>query len=228
MKSKNDWLPRNPEGLYNQANQTVTYLKDDVLARIGITGPILTWYNGEFTPGYTRFKTAYETFENPAERTPAKTAALKSAQNDFARVYRQLYNGYMKSNPLVTDEDLVEAGLPKRHTGGHIPAPIPKGVIAATADTSKPGILGFHYRDRGATGIAKPYGVHGAELVWEILDQPPADWSELTHSAFSTHTPAELVFKGDQRGKTLYFAMRWENTRGQKGPWNEIESVIIP
>jgi hypothetical protein len=29
-------------------------------------------------------------------------------------VYRQLY----KSNPLVTNDDLVSAGFPKRHTGG--------------------------------------------------------------------------------------------------------------
>jgi hypothetical protein len=31
-----------------------------------------------------------------------------------------------------------------------------------------------------------------------------------------------------QRGKTVYFALRWENTRGEKGPWSEIMSAIIP
>jgi hypothetical protein len=38
----------------------------------------------------------------------------------------------------------------------------------------------------------------------------------------------QLVFNGEQRGTTLYFAMRWENNRGEKGPWNDIINVIIP
>jgi hypothetical protein len=32
----------------------------------------------------------------------------------------------------------------------------------------------------------------------------------------------------EDRGKKLYFALRWENTRGEKGPWSEIHSTIIP
>jgi hypothetical protein len=228
MAAKEDWLSRNHEGLYDQANQTVTYLTSSVLARIGITGPIQTWYSNEFLTKHNRFKTTFDNWKNPAERTPTETTALESAQKDFVKVYRLLYTGYMKNNPLVTDEDLIGAGMPKRHTGGNTPAPIPTGIITTTKDTSKPGVVGFHYRDRDATGNAKPYGVHGAELVWEILDTPPDDWSKLTHSTFSTRTPALLSFTGTQRGKTLYFAIRWENTRGQKGPWNDIDSVIIP
>ncbi|MDR2137959.1 MAG: hypothetical protein LBP50_00140 [Tannerella sp.] len=228
MPTKSDWLMHNHEDLYNQASQTVNYLTGDVLARIGITGPILAWYNADFLPAHTRFKAAFEQWQNPAERTPTKTVALTDAENDFVKVYRQLYTGYMKSNPLVTDEDLVGAGMPTRHTGGNTPAHKPDTLIVATTDTSKPAAVGLHYRDRQSTGTAKPRGVHGAEIVWDVLDTPPADWSELRHSTFSTRTPAQLVFSGTQRGKTLYFSMRWENTRGEKGPWNEIESVMIP
>jgi hypothetical protein len=36
------------------------------------------------------------------------------------------------------------------------------------------------------------------------------------------------VFENDQRGKTVYFALRWENTRGEKGPWSAIQIAIIP
>jgi hypothetical protein len=70
--------------------------------------------------------------------------------------------------------------------------------------------------------------VHGAEIAWAILDTPPVNWDALTHSSFDTHTPFRLTFGGDQRGKTLYFALRWENTTGEKGPWNEIQNAIIP
>jgi hypothetical protein len=30
------------------------------------------------------------------------------------------------------------------------------------------------------------------------------------------------------RGKTVWFRLRWENNRGQKGPWSELYSAIIP
>jgi hypothetical protein len=53
-------------------------------------------------------------------------------------------------------------------------------------------------------------------------------WSELTHSTFCTRAPLRLTFNGNERGKTLYFATRWENTRSVKGPWSEIMEAIIP
>jgi hypothetical protein len=66
------------------------------------------------------------------------------------------------------------------------------------------------------------------ELAWAILPAPTVDWKELIHSSFDTHTPLRLTFDGTERGKTVYFALRWENTRGEKGPWSEIMSAIIP
>jgi hypothetical protein len=37
-----------------------------------------------------------------------------------------------------------------------------------------------------------------------------------------------LAFEGHDRGKTLYYALRWENTRGEKGPFSPIAAVIVP
>ncbi|MDR0609502.1 MAG: hypothetical protein LBG58_15030, partial [Planctomycetaceae bacterium] len=63
---------------------------------------------------------------------------------------------------------------------------------------------------------------------WAILDTPPTKISDLTHSSFDTRSPLTLEFDEDQRGKCVYFCLRWENTRGIKGPWSEIISAIIP
>jgi hypothetical protein len=70
--------------------------------------------------------------------------------------------------------------------------------------------------------------VHGAEIVWAILPEPPKDISELIHSAFCTASPFRLEFKESDRGKTVYLCVRWENTTGEKGPWTAILSAIIP
>jgi hypothetical protein len=228
MASNNDWLHRNHEDLYNQANATVRYLTSEVLTRFGMTGAIFIWYNGKFIPAHDLFNEAFEEWRNPADRTLALTATMMSSEKNFKPVYRQLYNGYLRSNPLVTDRDLVEMALPKRPSGGKTPPTPPTTLIEMTVDTSIPGIIIVYFRDKNARGMAKPKHIHGGEMKWEILDAPPADWSQLTNSVFSTRSPIRLTFKGNMRGKTVYFAMRWENTVGQKGPWNIIVSAIIP
>jgi hypothetical protein len=47
-------------------------------------------------------------------------------------------------------------------------------------------------------------------------------------SIFDTRTPFTFAFDEFQRGKTVYFCLCGEKTRGEKGPWSEIISVIIP
>jgi hypothetical protein len=38
-------------------------------------------------------------------------------------------------------------------------------------------------------------------------------------------TKTRMLPAGD---RALYFAARWENTGGEKGPWSEIEETSIP
>ncbi|MDR1864959.1 MAG: hypothetical protein LBR08_05235 [Bacteroidales bacterium] len=76
------------------------------------------------------------------------------------------------------------------------------------------------------TEVAK--GVRGAEIRWLISATPPVNWDDLRHSEFDTRSPFTMSFSGDQRGQTVYFALRWENNTGEKGPWCEIQSAIIP
>jgi hypothetical protein len=89
--------------------------------------------------------------------------------------------------------------------------------------------LTIHFYDQGSVkSKAKPAGQHGAEIRWAILDTPPVDVKELIHSSFDTRTPFTLEFEGHECGKTVYFCLCWENTRGEKGPWSKIVSAVIP
>jgi hypothetical protein len=83
-------------------------------------------------------------------------------------------------------------------------------------------------RDNGSSSKAKPAGVHGVEIRWMFLEHPPVSVNELANSAFDTGTPFTLNFDESDRGKTVYFCLRWENSKGEKGPWGEIVSAIIP
>jgi hypothetical protein len=165
--------------------------------------------------------------ENPATRTSAAVLAKSEARKAYEAPLRILIKAYVTYNPLVGDEDRVNMGLPI-HSEARTPAPVPTTYPEMEVDSSVIRRLSIHFRDSGGDKKAKPAGVHGAEIRWAILPAPPAKVSEVTNSAFDTRTPFTLAFEEDQRGKTVYFCLCWENTRGEKGPWSEIVSAIVP
>ena len=230
MSNRNqDWLPRNHEKLYDQATQTNAYLTTSNISRMGLSG-FQSWITSTYQPSYAIFKAAFEIWKNTAERTPVKTATLMDTEKAFKALYRYLYTGMLRENPLVTNADLLAMGMPERGDGERHPASVPKTSPAATVKTPGPGIVEIHFRDNSVDNPshAKPPGVHGCEICWVVLDEPPVNWEQLVHSSFDTASPFRLTFEGDQRGRRLYFALRWENTRGEKGPWSEIQDTIIP
>jgi hypothetical protein len=229
MTYKKDWVPRSHEARYDKAKLTLTYMLIPAnFERMGLAG-VKSWIEDTFQPAYDKFTAAYGDWENPAERTQVRTVTLNDAEEAFIVLYRQLY-ALLKGNPLVANADLVAMGMPERNSGGRHPAPMVTTSPVAHVKTPGPGQIEIHFRDGSPDGAgrAKPPGVHGAEIVWATLDSVPVDWSELVHSSFDTASPFHLAFEGHERGRHLYYALRWENTRGEKGPWSEIQSAVIP
>jgi hypothetical protein len=64
----NDWLPRNRQDLYNQANMTKDYLNASNLERIGITGNAINWDNTEVIPKLNAFNLVFENWKDSAEK----------------------------------------------------------------------------------------------------------------------------------------------------------------
>jgi hypothetical protein len=64
--------------------------------------------------------------------------------------------------------------------------------------------------------------------IIEKYDAPPADHNALTRSVLATRTPHTFEFTEEERSKTVYMAACWQNEKGQKGPWSEIVSAIVP
>lgn len=228
---KSDWLPRNHEALYDKAKQTATYIRaSENCERMGFSPDSRQgkWFETVFMPAFVVFISVFEVWQNAATRTSVATAALREAQKVFSGIFRKLYMGFLKNNPLVSDTDRIAMGLPEGAPDKRTPPPIPDGIPESEVRLPAPGVIAIHFRNAGATDKAKPAGVHGAEIVWAVLETPPTDWAELTRSEFSTNSPLTLVFSGEKRGKHLYFALRWRNTRGERGNWSAIQMAIIP
>jgi hypothetical protein len=225
-----DWLPKNHEALYLNLTLTTGYLTGVVRTRIGLgtSTPGGAWYDGDFWSAWESHQDVYSQWQNPSTRTSFITTELQDSESKLVPLYRELYTGFIRSNPLVTNADLDGMGFPLHPSGGHTPVPVPHTMPEAEVIWPSPGVVEIHFRDAGWSRRAKPHGVHGAEICWAVLDEKPVKWDELTNSSFDTHTPFRLTFKGNQRGKWLYFSLRWENTRGEKGPWSEILETVIP
>ncbi|MDR2410611.1 MAG: hypothetical protein LBE13_21210 [Bacteroidales bacterium] len=172
------------------------------------------------------YEAAYEKAETP-NRGSADVLAKNESHNALKKAARQYVKEYLINNHLVTDEDRKLMGLPIHDTK---PTPAPVSTTPPKADVKQPSpaVVEVHFYDVESENRGKPPGQSGVEFAWVIADGKPADWDDLIHSSFCTRSPLRLSFKATDRGKTLYFALRWQNTRGLKGPWSEIESTIIP
>jgi hypothetical protein len=174
------------------------------------------------------FVEKFNAAEAPETRTKITITSKTKARKALEKALRQAIGEYINRNHLVTDEDREAMGLPL-HKTGRTPSPVATTYPDYDIDSSTIRQLTVNFYDQGQkTSKAKPAGQHGAEIKWGIRDTPPASINDLTNSAFDTRTPFTLEFDETQRGSTVYFCLRWENTRGVKGPWSEIVSAIIP
>jgi hypothetical protein len=176
---------------------------------------------------YITFAANYKKASEPETRTPSAIVGKTDSRKAFEKAQRILIKTYITYNPDVTNADRVCLGLPI-HKNTRTPVKIPTKYPAFFVDTSVLRLIKIHFYDDETLRKAKPEGVRGAEIRWAILDEPPIKENDLTQSVFDTHTPHTLVFNENHRGKTIYLCLCWENTRGQKGPWSDIQAAIIP
>ena len=67
-----------------------------------------------------------------------------------------------------------------------------------------------------------------ARIAWDVLDSPPLSVNELTRIALAKTSPFKLNFSDEDRGKTAYISVAWQNAQGILGPWGDIQSMIVP
>jgi hypothetical protein len=173
------------------------------------------------------YEAAYRRAEDP-NRGKADVFAKNQARDTLKRTVRAFVKAWLAYNPAISDEDRERMALPV-HKTTRTPAPVATiyPTFAINSGTIRRLLIDFFDPESRSKG--KPFGQHGVEVAWGVFDLPQTvHLRDLTHSTFATHSPALFEFEDEQRGKTVYFALRWENTRGEKGPWSEIVSAIIP
>ncbi|MDR2418943.1 MAG: hypothetical protein LBD79_07795 [Treponema sp.] len=177
------------------------------------------------------------------ERTPVVTANCKAAFDALTAKMRFIKSHYFLSPPL-TDADLISLELKPRDTT-HSPVPAP--TTQAEADISRPGVhlLELHLRPvsgsppdphRSDYGYRIYYGVmppggataEAEEGVKRELRQVPTSGEQLPFSRFTRRKKELFDFAAEDSGKIAYFCIRYENAKGEPGPWGPMFSAVIP
>ena len=185
-----------------------------------------TWFNEQIIPAKAAWTAVWAAWQDPNDRSKVIVFNKNQARNAYEILLSKLIQ-MLKASPFITPSELVELGInTSKGGGGHNPPPntypgfhiLPAGIR----------LLLLYFYALNSKSHAKPHGVHGAEIRWAILDAMPTDISELINSSFDTRSPFRFEFADKDRGKTIWFCLRWESTTGEKGPWSGYASAVIP
>ncbi|MDR0611170.1 MAG: hypothetical protein LBG58_13755, partial [Planctomycetaceae bacterium] len=178
-----------------------------------------------------------------SDRTTIITAECKTAFNKLAVKMRAIKNHYFLSPPL-SNVDLISLKLkPKDYS--RTPSPPPAN--QAEADLSRPGEhqIMLHLRAVATEKVDPRQGDYGFRIYWGIMPtggatienalsakrelvKIPVSGEELPHSRFTRRKKELFDFSQEDRGKTIFFCIRFENAKGEPGPWGPLFSTIIP
>ncbi|MDR3234395.1 MAG: hypothetical protein LBT46_12170 [Planctomycetaceae bacterium] len=190
----------------------------------------------ELNDAYSLWETAYAAVKMP--HTSVETLAKNEAREAGEKVIRSFVNQYLRFPP-VTDEDRLAMDIPNRDTS-HTPVPPPTS--QAEADILFPGIhlielkikpyseLAHNAASKSDHGVRVYFGVVGDATAADKfrLAAPPASGDDLPHSVFTRKQKYQFDFPEEDRGKTVYFCLRYENSKGESGPWGPILRANIP
>jgi hypothetical protein len=171
----------------------------------------------------------------------ADVLAKTQARKDATKILEEFNNQYILYAREVTDAQRLEVGA---HVHDTTRTPTPTPTCQPEADVVYPGphLLELA-KIRRVPGIGDdpPEADYGVRIFWGIMGDsterdkfriaaPPVTGNDLPHSTFTHRTKYRFDFEGDS-GKTVWFALRYENAKGGKkgvGPYGPLFSAIIP
>ena len=185
--------------------------------------------------------TAAATAAKSALSIPASTrnaitnAQLKMAFDQLTAVMRDIKRRYFFAPPLV-ESDFAALGLKMHDT---IPTNIPAPTIPVEGELHFPAAtiveirkiqpFGSTTREASDYGVRIYYGVMGTpdEADRFRMSQRPQTGSDLPHSVFTRRKSHRFNFPRSS-GQEVFFCLRYENSKGEAGPWGSLMSAFIP
>jgi hypothetical protein len=175
----------------------------------------------------TRWVTAIAAYHITATRTPAVTQEKNDARKNYESPLRNFIQGQLVHNNKVTDADRRSMGLPVYDRTPTTPS-APTSRTDTYVDFSQMAQHIIHVRNEETKSTVKPEHVVGFELWRKIGGETTPSFDEMQLVEQVPRSPHTLTYTYADRGKNVWYLTRWVNTRGEKGPWSEYVSAIVP
>lgn len=212
-------FPSKEADFNNYVNVAVPYMTADAAsARLRIS----TQHVDDLKQGLEAWNKSYALSINPNTRTRTVTDQKALDKADLMNTIRAVFDDIPAS--ALTPEDRSTLGLPERRhpSDSPIPATAPIGHI----DNSNRQQQTISWTDADGSR-ARPHGVRGCRLYLHIGDTPPSGIAGCSFIALDTASPYVYHFDAADFGKTAYWILCWENTRGEAGPISDTVSATI-
>ena len=208
------------------------HVRQELITSIAVTrgeewGLDMTFINTAVLPKKAIWVLAWANYQDIRNRSQNIVLHKNESRANYEIPLRGLVK-MIDGNQKVTNEDKIVMGLATGETRRSSSPPVPTTYPVCKFDVSKLRHVTVHFKDLEKTNKAKPYGVHGAEFCWAVLDERPESMDKLTSHGFDTATPFTIGFEDNRRGKSVWICARWETNAGDKGIWGEIYQVVIP
>jgi hypothetical protein len=157
---------------------------------------------------------------------PPETEAKNDAKKALKKAVRACVNQYLRFAP-VTDEDRTAMGIPN-HDSTRTPIGTPETVPVYNVVIKGIRKITITFHDEDTESHAIPYGMNGAIVSWKVSDAPVTDPKLFDRTELATKSPAVIHFEEADRGKTASIALQWQNEKGDRGDFSEVEKAIVP
>jgi hypothetical protein len=215
-----DFIPRRESELIPWADNFVTWV-GEYSGDLGIPAAEIN----KLKIAVNFFKSTHEQARSP-DRTPVIIATKNEAKRDMLFKIRAMVR-FRLQNPLVTEAMRVQLGLRPRDTViTVIPVPVTRPEFSLRVRDLRR--VQVRFQDQGGDSRARPYGINGAVISYDVLDAEPSGPEQLARTTLATRNTYTIVFAEEERGKTMYAALQWQNEKGERGPWSEMQSTVIP
>jgi hypothetical protein len=182
----------------------------------------------ELSAAEVDFATKYGRATDPATRTPVAIEAKTESRKLLEGLVRKFVSEFIRSSSKVTHEDLKAMGLPipDTHPTPHKP-PVEQAQVEIKIINQRE--LGVTIVDVQSPSLHhRPLDASRIKLVYSVSDVPITDPETLGHAIVSPKIYHELIFSPSDQHRDVYLAARYENTKGDGGPWSDILHTQVP
>ena len=207
--ARKDYIPSNDLELINWGDNAYLYSQGNC-ERWGVPVP-----TGAALLQFSNFKSAVVRCSLPT-RSKVDTVVKNELKAAVVKDLRTYVQGYVARNPLVTTQDREMMNLPLRDT---TPTAVSIPLGQADAEIDYIGRLQLRLRmnhiDNTPIDPKANYGFRIYFGVYAPADTPPATGKELRESRFTRRKTEIFIFQPEDAGKTVYFCIRYENSKGE-------------